>query len=175
MSPTEAPQRRQPRWQLRRIESDLPRHMRHGAPSVEHPTHATDLHVVRDTPTTMTGLLLLLEIPATRTRERAIEADFPEHWRSGIILGPGGTVALDSVNPQRAAERPLLRLSPTSRPPASAPRQKRPLRSKLSLAERLMLVLQPPLDLLLEPAGALEWPGELYPLPTRGRRCPHRA
>lgn len=93
-----------------------------------------------------------------------LDLERPDHFALGLETGPGGTVALESVDARAAAEtaarRPTRRNARTKRGSHTRRKQER---TELSLAERLLLVLQPPLEALLEPGGLLEWPGPLYP------------
>ncbi len=98
-----------------------------------------------------------------------LDVERPVSFSTGFETGPGGTVALENVD-ARAAARTAARTAtcrgaPTKQRPA-APRQR--ARTELSLAERLLLVLQPPLEALLEPDGLLEWPAALYPYQYEG-------
>ena len=98
-----------------------------------------------------------------------LDVERPVSFSTGFETGPGGTVALENVDARAAAETAArtatCRGARTKQRPA-APRQR--ARTELSLAERLLLVLQPPLEALLEPDGLLEWPAALYPYQYEG-------
>jgi SNF2 family DNA or RNA helicase len=135
---------------------------------VEHATPRFDLLIRRDTAASVVGTYGT-DAAAVRAREGAVRLDtLASRLRCRISLGPGGTVALDAVDSETATRRPLVDVSPTDRPSATPKRQRTPRKHELSLVERLLLVLQPPLDLLLEPAGPLEWPAPLYPYQREG-------
>ena len=97
-----------------------------------------------------------------------VEPEDPESFSCTLVLGSAASVALEEVD-ARSVARPNrgssavteLRRAGTRR--ASA-------RSEPSLAERLLLVLQPPLEALLESQGLLEWPSEIRPYQLDGVR-----
>lgn len=106
---------------------------------------------------------LVLEAPITREPAWPVALEPALLWRCGFVLGPGGSVALDAVDARRAAlERGSARRQASGVAAENGGRTPTPAR-ELSLAERLLLVLQPPLESLLDPQGILEWPGQLYP------------
>lgn len=93
-------------------------------------------------------------------------AEAARRWTCEFALGPGGTVALHPVKTREAARHAGPREGSLVAGPV--PRSPEP---ELSLAERLLLVLRPPLTVLLEPEGALEWPSRLYPYQLDGVRA----
>jgi len=95
-------------------------------------------------------------------------ADSAARWTCDLVLGPGGTVALSTVDARKAARAASVARPRTAAGPAAATRSRPPAEPGLSLAERLLLVLQPPLESLLKPEGVLEWPGPLYPYQHEG-------
>jgi SNF2 family DNA or RNA helicase len=88
-----------------------------------------------------------------------------------FALGPGGTVALDAVDARSASRGLAGRRAPAKRPGKRVARQSPSKPPELSLAERLLLVLQPPLEALLEAQGLLEWHAPLYPYQYEGVRA----
>ncbi len=168
MTPPKTTPHRRSRWRLRHVDLDPPRHFRPERPAVERPVRLPSLQVQRGVPVAFSELPLL-ETPVTRAGRQVVDVESPSRWACGIRLGPGGTVALDAVDARRAARLPVaehgLKGARTAR---EANRRQAPVEHQLSLAERLLLVLQPPLDLLLEPTGVLEWPGPLYPYQREG-------
>jgi hypothetical protein len=174
MSLTEVhPRRRSRRW-LRRVDLDLVRSIAPDLPVSERVDQLTDLPIKSTLPARFEAGLILSDpvervatptaaTPLVRSRERVLASDVPEHWRCGIVLGPGGTVALDDVDVERAIKRPLIDLKPERRPRGGSPRRIA-RRRKLSLAERLLLVLQPPFELLLEPAGGIDMAERAVPV-----------
>jgi SNF2 family DNA or RNA helicase len=79
------------------------------------------------------------------------------------------SVSLRRVNAKRVGQRQTtsLRRTDTGR---VTPRPA-PARRELSLAERLLLVLQAPIDVLLQIPGPLEWPAPLYGYQRDGVRA----
>lgn len=89
----------------------------------------------------------------------------------------GGTVGLEGLlaadaepaarAPRQAADAPTRGEAPNRSPaPTAPPAPAEPPGS--SLAERLSLLLQPPLELLLAHAGPLEWPAAFFPYQQDG-------
>lgn len=109
---------------------------------------------------------LEIEQGSFRPASAAIERDLAKCFECSFVDGPGGTVALDAVD-ARSAARKVSRRTPV-RKSSSTLRARQPAPEELSLAERLLLVLQPPLEALLEPQGLLEWPDALYPYQYEG-------
>lgn len=87
--------------------------------------------------------------------------------RLSPVNGEGGSVALASV---------LLNEGPTAPPPPrrsgiyppSLREMQPPSEVELPLSKRLAYLLQPPTDLLVSPAGPLEWPGTLFDYQLEG-------
>src|SRR6266545_2835325 len=128
---------RKRRGWLRRVEPDLP----------------LRLPLERLAPDKGQSLGSMLDIDnANGFTAAGLNLERPSHFAQGLEVGPGGTVALESVDARAAAEtaarKPARRPAGTKRGSRARQKQKR---TELSLAERLLLVLQPPLEALLEP------------------------
>lgn len=111
---------------------------------------------------------VVVELPITRQPAHPVTVESPSLWSCGFVLGPGGSVALDALDPRRAAKAATSGRRPTSRAAGGTGRRAAATAPELSLAERLLLVLRPPLESLLDPQGVLEWPGQLYPYQHEG-------
>lgn len=87
-----------------------------------------------------------------------------------LVIDKSESVSLASVDAREAA-RPRSRAGQVG--VARRPRRQRQQAAKrdLSLAERLLLVLQPPLEALLETQGLLQWPAEIRPYQLEGVRA----
>ncbi len=157
--------RRRSRWSLRRIDIDLPRTLPIEPPR---PNAARRLEVNGLVPERAGSASagLAFQSPRARVAPTPFVVEDASRWTCGFTLGPGGSVALDVIDAKKAARA----RKPARSRGAAASSTRRPSapRSELSLAERLLLVLQPPLESLLDPQGILEWPGELYPYQHEG-------
>lgn len=183
--------RRRPRWRLRRVQTELPRRLPFEALSLGSVHELADLELVGGAPAVMsdpirlerpdaTASPVLREVPralqgsalrgtpVVRASDEVVTLGQPRRWRCTIALGPGATVALDAVDARKVTRSLSAAPRGSKRAGEDGKRRSPKVEPQLSLAERLLLVLQPPLELLLESPGVLEWPGELYPYQREG-------
>lgn len=167
MSLPRTARRRRPRWRLRRVDLDLPRRLPIEPVGVESPRRVEACAITRARARAFRAGVVV-DFPITRQPARPAAVGIASLWRCGFALGPGGSVALDAVDARRAALSATSARRPTSRAAVETRRRTAAPAPELSLAERLLLVLQPPLESLLDPQGVLEWPGQLYPYQHEG-------
>lgn len=164
---TAAPERRRARrgW-VRRLETDAPLRI-----EIEpvHPERgvAVPLGLAFTAPAATHRLQLDLGTALHRPLE-SVESDGAAAVDCTLVVGEAASVSLANVD-ARTAARPRPR---TSQAGAGRRVQRRPVaKRELSLAERLLLVLQPPLEALLETQGLLQWPAEIRPYQLEGVRA----
>lgn len=115
------------------------------------------------------SLQVRLDVEAALHRPLAsVEIEVAAVLSCSLVAGRAESVSLAGVD-ARAAARPRSRGSQVG----AGRRVKRPQPAKreLSLAERLLLVLQPPLEALLETQGLLQWPAAIRPYQLDGVRA----
>jgi SNF2 family DNA or RNA helicase len=145
---------------LRRLELEPPLHLPLEAFRLGE-TVCLDATLEVDRPLTESAALFVETFRGTRF-EQPVELGDVSRIDCRLQLGSASCVALDRVDARAAARRATSSHKLQRRQPA-ANRATPSRNSELTLAERLLLVLQPPLEALLEAQGLLEWPASLYP------------
>ncbi len=104
---------------------------------------------------------VLTDTPLSHEVRCHVDAEGWGRWTCGLRMGKAGTVALDTVDP-RSAMRTAAKAQRKNTSPLRRKKAGRVRPSQLSLSERLLLALQPPLELMLDPSALFEWPEVLY-------------